>query len=107
MVLAIHSEAGYLNKSNARSRVGGHFFLSSNTQYPPSNGSILNVAQILKTVMSSAVEAELGGLYFNSQEAMYMRNILAEMGHLQPLTPIRTDNLTVDGVVNSKAQGQS
>ena len=43
MVLAIHSDAGYLNESKARSRVGGHFFLSSNTQYLPNNGTILDM----------------------------------------------------------------
>ncbi len=34
MVLAVHSNAGYLNESKARSRVGGHFFLSSDIENP-------------------------------------------------------------------------
>jgi len=40
MVLAIHSDAGYLNETNARSQAGGHFFLSSDVQHPPNNGAI-------------------------------------------------------------------
>jgi hypothetical protein len=33
MVLAVHSNASYLSKPEARSRAGGHFFLSSVEQY--------------------------------------------------------------------------
>ena len=104
MVLAAHSDAGYLNESNARSRAGGHIFLSSDSQYPPNNGAILNVAQIIKNVMSSATEAELAALYIVAKECVYIRLILEEMGHPQPETPIQTDNLTAEGVINSKIQ---
>jgi hypothetical protein len=84
MVLAIHSDAGYLNESKARSQVGGHFFLSSNVQYPQNNGAMLTIAQIIDAVMSSAAEAELGALFINAKEAVHMRRILQEMGHPQP-----------------------
>ena len=47
MVLAVHSNAGYLNEKKARSRAGGHFFLTSNVTSPPNNGAILNTAQII------------------------------------------------------------
>ena len=104
MILAVHSDAGYLSEPQARSRVGGHFFLSNNMPYPPNNGAILNVAQIIKAVMSSAAEAELGGLYINAKEAIYIRNILTEMGHPQPPTPLQTDNSTAEGVVNHTVQ---
>ena len=104
MVLAVHSDAGYLSEPQARSRVGGHFFLSSNVQYPPNNGAILNVAQTIKAVMSSAAEAELAGLFINAKEAIYIRNILTEMGHPQPPTPLQTDNSTAEGVVNNTVQ---
>ena len=97
MVLAVHSDAGYLNEANARSRAGGHFFLSDHSVYPPNNGAILNVAQIIKNVMSSAAEAELGGLFICAREAVYIRLILKEMGHPQPPTPIQTDNSTAEG----------
>ena len=63
MVLAIHSNASYLSETNARSRAGGHFFLSRDDPVPPDNGAILSIAQIIKAVMSSAAEAELGALY--------------------------------------------
>eukprot|EP00804_Cyclotella_cryptica_P013681 CCRYP_016123-RA/>CCRYP_016123-RA protein AED:0.28 eAED:0.28 QI:0/0/0/1/0/0/3/0/318 len=59
MILAAHSDASYLSESNARSRAGGHFFLSENDHYPTNNGAVLTISQIIKVVMSSAAEAEL------------------------------------------------
>ena len=54
--------------------------------------------------MSSAAEAELGAIYLNAREAVYLRQILTEMGHPQPRTPIQTDNSTAEGVINNKIQ---
>ncbi len=54
--------------------------------------------------MLSAAEAELGALYINAKEAAYIQQILSKMGHPQPTTPIQTDNLTVEGVINNKIQ---
>jgi hypothetical protein len=42
--------------------------------------------------------------YSTAREAVYLRRILAKMGHLQPKTPIQTDNSTAEGVINSKIQ---
>ena len=72
MILAAHSDAGYLNEPQARSRAGGHFFLSNDVTIPQNNGAVLNIAQIIKNVMSSAAEAELGALYIIAREAVYM-----------------------------------
>jgi hypothetical protein len=102
MVLAAHSDASYLSEPKARSRAGGHFFLSSNADAPPNNGAVLNIAHIIKNVMSSATEAELAALYIMAREAVYMRIILQELGHEQPPTPLQTDNSMADGVINGK-----
>jgi hypothetical protein len=104
MILAVHSNAGYLNEGGAQSQAGGHFFLSHNVPNPPNNRAILNIAQIIKAVMSSAAEAELGSLFINAKEAVYIRQILAEMGHPQPPTPIQTNNSTAEGVIDNKIQ---
>ena len=80
MILAAHSDAGYCNETKSRSRAGGHFFLSHDVDNPPNNGSILTVATIIKAVMSSAAEAELGAIFINAKEAVYLRQILTEMG---------------------------
>ncbi len=101
MVLAVHSDASYLSEPMARSCVGGHFFCSSNVDNPPDNGAVLNISKILKAVMSSPTEAELGALYINTREAIPMRQVLKETGHKQPPTPIQTDNSTALGMVTN------
>jgi hypothetical protein len=104
MVLAVHSDASYLSNPKAQSQAGGHFFLSSNTTVPPNNVAILNRAHIIKKVMSSTTEAELAGLYILAPKAVYIRIILEELGHVQPPTPLQTDNAMADGVINGKVQ---
>ena len=102
MILCIHSNVGYANKKNARSRAGGHFILSNYDQHPPNNGAIMMNATIIKAVMSSMAEAELGALFLNAKEGVYLRQILTKMGHPQLRTPIQTDNTTAEGVINNK-----
>jgi hypothetical protein len=104
MVLAIHSDASYLSEPKARSRAGGHFFMSENDKDPKDNGAVHTVAQIIKAVMSSAAEAKLGGLFINAKSAVPIRRTLEELGHKQPPTPIHTDNSTACGVVNNEIQ---
>ncbi len=54
--------------------------------------------------MSLVSEAELGALYLNANETVYIRQIIREMGHPQSPTPIQTDNTTAEGVVNNIVQ---
>ena len=101
MVLAIHSDASYLSEPKARSRAGGHMFMSSNDDIPTNNGAVLNISQIIRAVMSSAAEAELGALFINAKTAVSMRHTLEEMGHPQPRTPIQTDNKTANDLLTN------
>ena len=78
--------------------------MASDIAVPENNGAVHTVAQIIKTVISSAAEAELGALYINSCEAIPARNLLEAMGHRQPPTPMQTDNSTLLGVVTNKIQ---
>ena len=68
MKLAVHSDASYLSEPKARSRAGGHFFLSNNSLIPPNNGAILNVSHIIRHIMSSATNAKLAALYIMARE---------------------------------------
>ena len=104
MVLAVHSDASYLSEPKARSRAGGHHYLSNDSKIPPNNRAVLNVAQIIKAVMLSAAEAEIGALFINAREAIPARTTLEELGHPQPPTPMQTDNTTALGVVNRNLQ---
>ena len=83
MKLTVHSDASYLSEPKPRSRAGGHFFLSRETSISGNKGAVLNIAQIIKHVMSSATEAELAALYIMAREAVYIRIILGEAGHRQ------------------------
>jgi hypothetical protein len=56
--------------------------------------------------MSSAAEVKLGALFLNAKEAVYLCQILTEMGHQQPRTPIQTDNNMAEEVINNKIQSR-
>ena len=101
MVLVVHSDTGYHNESQACSRAGDHFFLSEDVDNPSNNGAILNIAQIIKAVMSSAEEAKLRALYINTREAVYIHMVLDKLCHKQPKTPIQTNNSTAEDIINN------
>ena len=100
MILQGDSEAAYLVCPEARSQLAGYLFvgLKDRTQH---NGPLLVLAKVIKNVMASAAEAELGALYINAQEALPMRQCLEELGHTQPATPLKTDNSTTTGIINN------
>ena len=54
--------------------------MSSNVTNPHNNGAVLNIAQLIKAVMSSAAEAEFGALYINTGKAVPMRKLLTKNG---------------------------
>jgi hypothetical protein len=64
----------------------------------------INIAHIIKNVMSSATKAELVGLYIMARRAVYIRIILEKLGHKQPPMPLQTDNAMADAVINGKIQ---
>jgi hypothetical protein len=101
MILNIHSDASYLSVSNARSRLGGLFFLGNKSpEHETLNGSILNVAAIIKNVVASAAESEIGACFHNAQSGAPLRVTLTELGHTQPPAPLRMDNSTAYVIVN-------
>jgi hypothetical protein len=101
MILHIHSDTSYLSVSEARSRLGGLFYLGYN---PPNenklNWSILNVASVIKNVVASAAESEVGACFQSAQTAAPLSFTLLEVGHKQPATHLRTDNSTDYVILN-------
>ena len=59
------------------------------------------MAQLIKFVMTSSTEAELGALYITAQKMVTMRQTIFEMVWPQPPTPIQTDNTKAEGVVKN------
>ena len=105
MILKLHSDASYLSEPLARSRVGGHFYLGNlPVHQADNNGAVHTTSTILKNVVTSAAEAEYGGLFINAKIAIPMRIALRELGHPQPATPIITDNSTAAGIANESVK---
>ena len=67
MVLCAHSYAGFCTESKGRSRAGAHIFLSENDAMPRWNAPVLTLAKIIKFVISSASEVELGAMFVTAQ----------------------------------------
>ena len=107
MILAAHADAGFPNESRARSRSGAYIFLSENEPKPKLNGPVLTIAQIIKTVMESAAEAEMAALYITAKKTIPLRHTLIEMGWPQLQTTIQTDNSTSLGFTNKKIANKS
>jgi hypothetical protein len=70
---------------------------SVNTTNKLTNGAILIISTVLKHVMSSAAEAEIGAVFTNAKEGAVLRTVLEELGHPQPpyhwkqTTPLQQD----------------
>ena len=54
MILAAHSDASFLSKPKSRSRAGGHIFPSEDEPIPRTNGPLLSIVQVMRSVYSSA-----------------------------------------------------
>jgi hypothetical protein len=80
MILHIHSDASYLSVSHARSRLGGLFFCGDNSPKEDNlNGSILDVAPVIKNVVASEAESEVGACFQNSQSGAPLRVTIADL----------------------------
>ena len=63
------------------------------------NHSILIECKCLTHVVSSAAEAETGGLFLNAQNKIVIWRLLKALGHPQVPVPLKTDNKTALGFV--------
>ena len=99
MILHTDSDAAFHVRPQARNRAGGYHYLGSR-QGDLFNAPVLVLAKVIKNVMGSAAEAEVAAIHMNAHEAIPIRQCLAELGHSQPATRIRTDNATAKGFIN-------
>jgi hypothetical protein len=85
MILHIHSGTSYLSVSNARSRLGGMFFCGDKSPHEDNlNGYILYVTSVIKNVVASAAESEVGACFQNAQSGAPLRVTLTELVHIHP-----------------------
>jgi len=109
MIMNIHSDTSYLSETNARSRACGHFFMGwmpKNGEPIKLNGAFYVNTTILRFLVASAAEAELGALFHNSQDGIIFRQTLTDLGHPQPKTPVHCDNATAVGIANKTVKRQ-
>ena len=88
MILNVHSDVLYLTAPNARSRIGGHFFLGklpADNKPIFLNGPIVTICTILCVVAALDAETKLRALFHNTKEA---KNIC-----LSPSMNLATHNL--------------
>jgi hypothetical protein len=103
MILHIHSDSSYLSENEVKNRAGGFFYRGNTTKNDKKlTGAILIISKVIKHVMSSAAEAEIGAVFINVKEGAVLRTTLEELGHIQPPTPMETDNTTATGYNNGK-----
>ena len=85
MQLCSHTDASYLYVSKARSRTTAYFYLSNDdgALLPPDHASKLPerlnsavhvMSTVMRQVLSSATEAEVGATFYSCQDAVPLRN---------------------------------
>ncbi len=110
MVMSIHSDALYLSEPSARSRACGHLFMGEvpiDGKPIKLNGTFHTLCAILRFVLASAAEAELGVMFLNCQEGMIFNLTLEDLGHKQPKIPVHCDNATAVGIANNTPSNDS
>ena len=73
MIMSIHSDASYLSESKAKSRACGHFFMGwmpEDSEPIRLNGAFYTNTTIMRFVVASVTEAEMGALFHNCQTGM-------------------------------------
>jgi hypothetical protein len=109
MIMNIHLDTSYLSESKAHSRACNHFFMGwkpVDGQPIKLNGAFYTNSVILKFIVASAAEAELGTLFHNCQDGIIFRQTLFDMEHPQPKTPIHCNNAMAVGIGNNTIKHQ-
>ena len=84
MILNVDSDAGYLVLAEAKPRIAEHYHLSSDPRrrhQSPLNGAIYIKCKTLRHVVASTVEAEIAGVFHNTQ----FSSTYDILDHVQPL----------------------
>ena len=106
MILQFEADSAYLVLPKARSRAAAWYILGNDPttiSKPMQNAPLHVLCNTHKNVVSSAAEAETGGIFLAAQKACPMRVALVELSHPQPPqgTPVFNDNSTATGILNS------
>jgi hypothetical protein len=100
MILRCFSDASYLSRPSAGSVAGSTHLLGDLDDHAPLNHPISSHSTRIPVVCSFVAEAEYAGAFASSRIATNERQILHDMGHTQPPTPIFCDNEVAIGLAN-------
>ena len=116
MVLWVDSNASYLTAPKARSQAAGFHYLrvkpTSATMgpgkvIPPMNGAVHYVMSEQCTKSCQVLQRQNLAVFFTMEKAAYpMQITLEELGHVQPPTPMQTNNSTATGIANNNIKQQ-
>ena len=101
--------------SKARSLSAAYFYSSTydGALLPPNheskllarpNGAVHVLSTVMRQVLSSATEEEVGATFYGCQDTVPLRNTLANLGHVQGATLIMTDNECCEGILDNTAK---
>ena len=93
MQLCGHTDASYLSVSKARSRAAADLYFPTDdgALLPPDhksklpvhpNGAVHVMSTVMRQVLSSAMEVEVGTTFYGCQDAVPLRNKLANLGRV-------------------------
>jgi hypothetical protein len=106
MTLYIQSDASYLSRTNARSVVGGIFYLGNANNPTQINGAVNAISNIIDVVVASAAEAEYAAAFINAQKGEWIRTVLSALGYPQPPTLLLCDNECAVGIANDTVKAK-
>jgi hypothetical protein len=81
-------------------------WMSKNGEPIKLNGAFYTGSSIMRFVVASAAEAELGALFHNCQTGMIFQQTLKDLGQPQPKTPVHCDNATAVGIASNTVKRQ-
>jgi hypothetical protein len=103
MILRVHSDTSYLSEVKAHSCAGGLYYMgTADIDNATLNSAVLTSMSIMKPVLSSASEDEIGMLFDNCKKATILQTTLHKMG----TTLIQVDNSTTCRITNNSIKQQ-
>ena len=107
MDLAGHSNALYLSQKSPVAEQVDISLCQTTQRFHATMEQCSRFSKIIKAVMSSAAEAELGAIFINCKEAIPARQELEEMGHKHTPKSMQSDNTTAQGVFTNRISSKS
>ena len=98
-------DIAYLLVPKAKSRIAGYFYCGNNSSKSlpqiTLNSPVHVECKVSQYVITSRVEVEMAGLFYNFQTATYLYQMLQALGHPQRPTAVKIDNGTASQFISN------